>query len=103
MNYDVTYDLNRDDLLYTGLILNELATNAFKYAFSDSGTINISLHKDINKILMTIEDNGSGFEPKESNSLGLTIVKTLVDDQLFGEMYIKTDLGTKITIIWGKK
>ena len=102
VNYNITYDLNRDDLLYAGLILNELVTNAFKYAFSDSGTINISLHKDINKILMTIEDNGSGFEPKERHSLGLTIVKTLVDDQLFGEMHIKTDLGTKITITWGK-
>ncbi len=49
---------------------------------------------------MTIEDNGSGFEIKESDSLGLTIVQTLVDDQLFGEMDIRSDKGTKITITW---
>ena len=100
VNYAVTYNLNKDDLLYAGLILNELATNAFKYAFSTHGTLNISLYKNINQIFMTIEDDGPGFDSKESNSLGLIIVQTLVDDQLFGEIDIRSDKGTKITISW---
>lgn len=100
VKYNITYNLNNDDLLYTGLILNELATNAFKYAFHSKGTLIVSLYKDSGKIYLIIEDNGTGFEKTENDSLGLTIVRTLVEDQLFGEMSIDSNNGTKITINW---
>ena len=101
LDYNISYNLNKNDLLYAGLILNELATNAFKYAFTSEGTITISLFESDHKIMMSVEDDGNGFETKKSDSLGLIIVKTLVEDQLYGEVEIESShKGTKITIIW---
>jgi len=100
VNYEIDYTLAGDTLLYAGLICNELATNAFKYAFDDKGTLTISLHKINDIITLMIKDNGPGFNIEENSSLGFTIVKTLVEDQLFGEIDINTDNGTLITITW---
>ena len=47
-----------------GLILNELITNACKYAFSDNETpeLWVSCHRNNKKIELTIADNGSGLD-----------------------------------------
>ena len=90
----------QDQLLYLGLILNELATNAFKHAFKDKGKLTISLYKKDQMIYMIVEDNGVGFEDKITDSLGITIVKTLVEKQLFGTLDAVSNGGTKITLCW---
>jgi anti-sigma regulatory factor (Ser/Thr protein kinase) len=46
-----------------GLIVNELVTNAFKYAFPDDrgGTVNVMPHdKDASELELVVEDNGKG-------------------------------------------
>jgi two-component sensor histidine kinase len=67
-----------------GLILNEVLTNALKYAFTgrDSGTITISCITDAHGWLtITITDNGIGlpvsFESEHSGSLGFSIIREL--------------------------
>ncbi|MBD3824418.1 MAG: hypothetical protein IE916_07925 [Epsilonproteobacteria bacterium] len=35
VEYDIKADLLLDEILYCGLILNELVTNAYKYAFEE--------------------------------------------------------------------
>jgi len=103
VDYQVNYNLNKNDLLYAGLILNELVTNAFKYAFTTHGTITISLNKRDHQIIMCVEDDGSGFDIQACNSLGLIIVKTLVEDQLYGDLEIESSQkGTTITIVWNE-
>ena len=42
------------------------------------------------------------FEPKNSSSLGLTIVETLVKKQLHGEFFMKSDNGSCTTVIWSE-
>lgn len=88
-----------------GLIINELLTNAFKYAFvgRDNGEIIIHFNKNGGYFFLQIEDNGLGF-PDAINlekpiSLGLTLIKTLTE-QLNGKLEVKSEKnkGLSITI-----
>jgi len=103
IEYAIEYDLNVDSLVHYGLIINELVTNAMKYAFDAStqeNTIRIAIEKKENLISLTITDNGIGYQDKREGSLGLGIVNTLVTKQLFGTINIQSENGTKITIEW---
>ena len=104
LHYAIEYDLNVDSLVYYGLILNELVTNAMKYAFDvstlEEKIITISLKKNEQLICLSIVDNGRGYQEKREGSLGLEIVNTLVTKQLFGTINIQSTNGTKITIEW---
>lgn len=68
-----------------GIILNELLTNVFKYAFDDQekGMVTVSIHKEEREVTLVIQDNGVGFDERalanESPGFGFTIVKMLVD------------------------
>lgn len=83
------------------LIINELVTNSFKYAFSDkeSGSISILLQEmDINLYQLTVEDNGRGIgELTLKDSLGLQLVSTLVR-QLNGTLTIQNNPGASFII-----
>ena len=68
------------------LILNELLTNAFKYAFADgrAGRIMVSLREpEAGRCEMTVQDDGVGLAPGvlggQDKSLGLRMVKILTD------------------------
>jgi two-component sensor histidine kinase len=86
-----------------GLIINELLTNSFKYAFpeQDSPALKIEAKKIYNKIHFVYSDNGSGFSPGEMqnrNTFGLKLIQ-LQTQQLNansvwernGEMVFKTE------------
>jgi len=100
--YDIKYNISVNNTIYCGLILNELVTNSFKYAFKKSGTINISTYENKNILYLVVSDNGCGFETEEKSSLGLTIVNTLAQKQLKGRVAIESNKGTKTTISWRK-
>lgn len=96
---NISYTIDADELsldtdtsLYCGLIINELVTNAFKYAFADKedGVVRISLHVDNNNVMLSVDDNGSGFKEGYDESftktLGLRLVNKLVKYQLKGSL-----------------
>jgi PAS domain S-box-containing protein len=94
-----------DTITPLGLVINELMTNALKYAFLDrtKGEIIIKASLDESEnIELTFSDNGIGM-PEDINldrtgSLGLTIVRTLVVTQIKGKLEMKTQNGTSFTI-----
>ncbi|MBN2613448.1 MAG: sensor histidine kinase [Bacteroidales bacterium] len=93
-----------DKAIPLGLITNELATNAIKYAFNDStgGKIEISLNKTSeNQYTLQVKDNGTGipkkFNHEKSNSLGINLVKLLAK-QLEGNVEFESNGGTTIKI-----
>ena len=96
-----------DQAIPCGLLVNELITNAIKYAFVNrsEGEILIGLRENQGIIELKIEDNGVGlpsnFEIFKSNSLGLQLVSTLVE-QLDGEINILNEKGTKYLITFEK-
>jgi two-component sensor histidine kinase len=87
-----------------GLIINELLSNSFKYAFPDknNGMIRIQL-KNIGQdnYEMEVSDNGiginGGFKIEETKSLGMRIVSKLVQ-QIEGSLDHDFTNGTKFTI-----
>lgn len=91
-----------------GLILNELITNAFKYAFPHQDSFSkvnqiiiSSSNQDHHKLLIEIIDNGIGlpsdFSIEKSNSLGLKLVTNLVY-QINGDLHYESNQGTKFSL-----
>jgi PAS domain S-box-containing protein len=85
-----------DRAIPCGIIVNELVTNALKYAFPDGrgGRIDIDLHPvSDDQIWLAVRDNGVGFPAdvdfETSDSLGLTLVRMLAD-QVQGEVILQT-------------
>ncbi len=88
-----------------GLIVNELIANCLKYAFTDDreGEILLELKPDNeNGVELAVSDNGvgisDGFDLKNADSLGLKLVKMLVENQLDGSIDMESSNGTKFTI-----
>lgn len=87
-----------------GLILNELISNSFKYAFADreNGVIKIKLAKEgENGYLLALSDDGPGMKepvnPDNSDSLGMKIVHSLVR-QIDGTISYDFGHGTEFII-----
>jgi two-component sensor histidine kinase len=86
--YDISpVEVGLDAAIPLGLVVNELLTNALKYAFRgrECGVIRIGLRAPGTLI---ISDDGTGMPPEASrgseSSLGLTTVRELIEGQLGG-------------------
>ncbi len=95
-------ELDADRLVALGLAVNELVTNATRYAFvnQDRGTIAVRVDSDDGHIFVNVSDNGSGVEkpPRTDSGLGQIIVRSFVE-RLEGSMAIETsEAGTTVTI-----
>lgn len=116
--------LGMDYSIPLGIIVNELVSNSLKYAFPDgrSGEIHIELQTVDERTLndavvdfkiqnrlyssryfkLIVEDNGVGFPQlidfKNTNSLGLQLVNTLVD-QIGGNIELEIESGTRFKIL----
>ena len=91
--------LDLDYAVPCGLILNELISNAFKYAFPDGrrGRLEVSLKRlPDQSICLQIADNGIGFPSgvdfRNSPSLGLQLVNNLVE-QIDGAIELEPQAG----------
>lgn len=96
---DIDLPVNR--AIPCGLILNELLTNAFKYAFPDgrSGNIAVRLKRlESGRLSLSCEDDGAGmadnFYWENATSLGLRIVQILVK-QIDGVLTLDRGGGTR--------
>lgn len=106
---EIIYDLEPieidiDSAVSCGLIINELVTNSLKHGFitKASGTIKICLDRSTNSsIYLVIHDNGIGMAEIDIDniqSLGLSLVNSLVTTQLGGDWSIQSSNGTTFQI-----
>jgi two-component system, sensor histidine kinase PdtaS len=85
------------------LILNELISNALKYAFKNviSGKLKIYLTNKNNVVTLTVHDNGPGlpnnFDMQKITSLGLKLVK-LLTTQIHGKLKVENDNGLRVQV-----
>jgi PAS domain S-box-containing protein len=101
---DITVDL--ETAIPCGLIVNELLTNSFKYAWPAVGAarpetpvleIRMDLRAVDDAIELQVSDNGRGFLPEQAEtggSLGLRLIRILVR-QLRGDIGWETSGGAK--------
>jgi two-component sensor histidine kinase len=101
-------ELDIDQSMALGLIVNELVTNALKYAYpaDKGGVIRVSLreHQSGERVL-AVGDDGPGLSGKKSGSgptLGMSLVSTLAR-QLRGRVEVDGSKGTLVRVFFGKK
>ncbi len=97
------FNLDIDTLIPLGLIVNELITNALKYAFGETkqGLIALELHEREGKLLVMLKDNGKGMDEEamqSANSFGWKMIRSL-SRKLKAEIVIRNDNGTKVKLI----
>lgn len=95
--------LDMDTAMPCGLLVNEIVSNSYKYAFpnQEKGTIQIDFKKNDNKIILFIQDNGVGFpeeyDLEKSESLGMQLIQALTS-QLDGDLVVSRENGTSFKI-----
>ena len=108
---NVSLDVNT--AIPCGLVINELVSNALKYAFPNSfrqkklrpPKIEIALLRlSSGRYELQVSDNGVGLSPEldiqKTSSLGLRLVTILVKDQLGGNLTVDRSNGTAFQIIF---
>lgn len=103
---DISLDV--DTLIPLGLIVNELVSNALKYAFPEGrGRLLITLKHapDGEGVVLSVKDNGVGLGPEfkldGTSTLGMRIVSSL-SKQIQGRVQINQDGGTEFRIEFKK-
>ena len=95
--------LDMDTAIPCALLVNEIVSNAYKYAFPDQkkGRILIVFKKLNGKMILFIHDDGVGFpqeyDLEKSESLGMQLIQALTN-QLDGELKISRENGTSFEI-----
>jgi PAS domain S-box-containing protein len=86
-----------------GLILNELLSNALKYAYPSGkrGEVRVELSVEEGAVSLTVSDDGAGIPDEylspDCSSMGMTLVRMLAR-QLGGELRIDNAGGTRVRI-----
>jgi len=83
VSFDIdAVEVERDSATPLALLVNELVTNALKYAFPEgkAGHIKLALKvEESNRARLTVEDDGVGFDPAASVSgMGSRLIKAMV-------------------------
>lgn len=97
--------LGGDELFPLGVIVNELTTNAAKYAFTGRKTGVVTLHgaRNGNTVSLSISDDGPGFpenfQPGDTTGFGISLALMLAE-QLGGDIRFENDGGAKATIVF---
>ncbi len=94
-----------DTSIPLGLIINELCSNAMKYAFGKQSTGNIYIrleHFESDRLRLQITDDGVGipeeFDIENASSLGLQLVH-LLSEQISAELSIQRNNPTRFTLV----
>ena len=95
---DVSLDV--ETVIPIGLVLNELISNALKYAFqgSENGILKVGLKEMPNVLLLSVADNGVGMQVKDvEGGFGTKLIRSFAR-KLEGEISISGEDGTAVEI-----
>lgn len=93
----------QDTLVSVGIVVNELVTNAMKYAFENivdrEGVLRIEAHRRNGAIEISVVDNGPGFVDSKNHhgGFGLQLLEAMAQ-QVRGEMTYDADDGMRVTL-----
>lgn len=98
-------EIGMDQSVACGLVLNELISNALKYAFPGGAPGKIMVEArwlDQAMVQLTVSDDGVSLPPdfdiNASPTMGLMLVKGLVENQLGGELAVDRQGGARFII-----
>jgi len=108
-------EIGLDAAIPCGLIINELVTNALKYAFpggkpcrgADRCEIEVSVSREGAVYTLIVADNGVGlsadFDWATAKTLGLRLVRMVGQHQLGGHIELDRSAGTRFTMTFGSE
>jgi two-component sensor histidine kinase len=86
------------------LVLAELVHNAIEHGFAgrDTGVVSVNMRRLPEELLLSVRDDGKGLGPgfdiASDANLGLEIVRTIVQDDLRGQLGFSDGRGTTVTV-----
>jgi two-component sensor histidine kinase len=96
--------LDVDSVIPMGLIVNELMSNALKYAFPENrdGKIAVLLKEQGASLLLQVSDNGIGMKEQQINSnsesFGYTLIRAF-KNKLDAKIDIQSEGGTVVSLV----
>jgi two-component sensor histidine kinase len=95
-------NLDVDTVIPLGLVVNELVSNALKYAFPGDrhGTISISLKEENELLLLSVADDGVGINEQwkeENDSFGYQLIHAF-KEKLEADLDVSSIAGTAVTL-----
>lgn len=108
LNCNDTIELNVNQAIPCGLIINELVTNSLKHAFIDKneGSIEVTVDESSESLVqLVVTDNGKGLPEEfingQTSTLGATLLRQLTT-QLEGELDIQNKDGAFVKLTFAK-
>jgi len=98
-------NLATDKVITLGLIVSELVTNAFKYAYPDGdpGEINVIVEQEDDALKVIVEDDGQGFDPSDpvkGTGLGMKILNAMAGSLKSELSYDPEHRGTRAILVF---
>jgi two-component sensor histidine kinase len=93
-------DLPVDTAIPLGMVVNELVTNAVKYAYAPGtgGRIEVRFRRDGERLTLTVSDHGKGLpDGGEESGLGMRLVRSMVE-QIGGALTISGGDGASFEV-----
>ncbi|AJD41716.1 sensor histidine kinase/response regulator hybrid protein [Rhizobium gallicum bv. gallicum R602sp] len=98
-------DLPTDKVVTLGLIVSELVTNAFKYAYNEGveGEIRVIVEQAGEQLRLVVEDDGAGFDhssPAKGTGLGTKILTAMAASLKSELTYDPAHRGTRAILVF---
>ena len=102
---NMVYDINEHYFRIPPLSIEPLIENAIKHGLTNGGTVTLSTTSDENSYIITVSDDGGGFdinetkEAKKRRGIGITNSRARIEKLCGGTLDITSDAsGTKVTV-----
>jgi two-component sensor histidine kinase len=96
--------LDVDSVVPLGLIINELITNALKYAFPEGrkGNISIEIRENSDGLLLAVNDDGVGIDDldqmQQQDSFGYELINAF-SQKLEADLKVRSQDGTQVSLL----
>ena len=98
-------ELDMQQALNVGLIVNETVSNAIKYAYDDfNGTIDVTLSRKNGKCMLHIQDFGKGYDPATlgDETLGVSMIQDMAAFLNESSVTVNSEFGVSIVVMFAQ-